>query len=66
MVTAIPDVKPTVIVVGTNLISPPNLHTPIIIRMTPAIRVAKIKPSIPCVAITPATIVANAAVGPAI
>ena len=37
-----------------------------IIRMIPAIIVATIRPSIPFCATIPATIVANAAVGPAI
>ena len=51
---------------GINLIRLPNLHNPITIRIIPAIIVAIISPSMPWDALIPATIVANAAVGPAI
>ena len=51
---------------GINLIRLPNLHTPIIMSITPAISVAITSPEKPFVAIIPATIEANAAVGPAI
>ena len=66
MVTAIPAVKPTVMVLGTYLIRVPSLKTPISIRIIPAIREAIISPDIPLVATIPATTVAKAAVGPAI
>ena len=66
MVTAIPAVKPVVMVYGTNLIREPNLKIPIKIRKIPANMEAIISPSIPCVATIPATTVAKAAVGPAI
>ena len=66
IVTAIPEVKPVVIVNGINLIRLPNLQTPITISITPAMRVAITSPENPFVAIIPATIEANAAVGPAI
>ena len=66
IVTAIPEVKPVVIVYGMNLIRLPNRNNPIRIRITPANSVAMISPSIPFFATIPATIVANAAVGPAI
>lgn len=66
IVTAIPLVKPVVMVSGMNLIRLPNLNNPINTRIIPAIMVAIINPSIPSVATIPATIVANAAVGPAI
>jgi len=66
IVTAIPAVKPVVIVYGINLISEPKRQNPIKIKMIPARIVATAKPSIPWSATIPATIVANAAVGPAI
>ena len=66
IVTAIPAVKPVVIVYGIYLIRLPIRQTPIMIRIIPAITVASASPSIPFSAAMPATIVANAAVGPAI
>ena len=66
MVTAIPKVKPVVMVYGINLIRLPKWNSPIRIRNIPAIIVAMISPSIPSRATIPATMVANAAVGPAI
>ena len=66
IVTAIPAVNPVVIVYGINLIKLPNLQNPIIISRIPAIIVATTSPSIPFLATIPATIVAKAAVGPAI
>ena len=66
IVTAIPAVKPVVMVYGINLIRFPNFKNPIIIRIIPAIIVAITSPCIPFSATIPATIVANAAVGPAI
>ena len=66
IVTAIPAVKPVVMVYGINFINEPNLKIPIKISKIPAIIVASTSPSIPFAATTPATIVANAAVGPAI
>ena len=65
-VTAIPAVNPVVIVYGIYLSSPPNLRNPIIIRKIPARIVAHMSPVTPSFATIPATIVANAAVGPAI
>lgn len=44
----------------------PSFKKPIIIRSIPAIIVAAARPDIPFLATIPATIVANAAVGPAI
>ena len=44
----------------------PSLSTPIRIRMTPAMTVARASPPMPCCATMPATMVAKAAVGPAI
>ena len=64
MVTATPEVKPTVMVAGMNFISEPARQIPRIISMIPAMTVAMTSPSKPFAAITPATIVANAAVGP--
>ena len=66
IVTAIPAVNPVVIVNGIYLIRLPNLRSPITTRIIPARIVARIRPSIPFCATIPATIVANAAVGPAI
>ena len=63
IVTAIPAVKPVVIVYGMNLIRLPNFNNPIRIRIIPARIVATIKPFIPFFATIPATIVAKAAVG---
>lgn len=54
--------KPVVIVYGMNLIRLPKWHNPIIIRKIPARMVEIMRPSIPFLA----TMVANAAVGPAI
>ena len=64
IVTAIPLVNPVTIVYGINLINPPSLKTPIRIKITPARIVAATRPAIPFCATIPATIVANAAVGP--
>ena len=66
IVTAIPSVKPVVIVNGINFMSAPSLNTPIRIKIIPASIVARTSPSIPFLATIPATIEANAAVGPAI
>ena len=66
IVTAIPEVKPVVIVNGINLISEPKWQNPMITRIIPAMIVATASPSTPLFATIPATIVANAAVGPAI
>ena len=66
IVTAIPKVNPVVIVLGMNFISVPRRQNPIIMSIIPAIIVAIVSPSIPFSAAIPATIVANAAVGPAI
>ena len=64
MVTAIPDVKPVVIVYGIYLIRVPKWQKPMIIKIIPAKIVATTNPSKPFVATIPATMVANAAVGP--
>ena len=66
IVTAIPEVKPVVIVYGMNLIRLPKWQSPIRIRKIPARMVEITSPSNPSFATIPATIVANAAVGPAI
>ena len=66
IVTAIPAVKPVVIVKGINLIMLPRCRSPMATRIIPASTVAIISPSIPFRATIPATIEANAAVGPAI
>ena len=66
IVTAIPNVKPRVIVLGMYLIRLPKRQNPIITRKIPAKIVDITSPSMPSVATIPATIVANAAVGPAI
>ena len=66
IVTAIPAVNPVVIVKGMYLIRLPSLRNPITINMIPARIVATISPFMPFWATIPATIVANAAVGPAI
>ena len=66
MVTAIPEVKPVVMVNGMYLISPPNRQSPMMIKMMPARMVAAASPSMPFRATMPATMVAKAAVGPAI
>ena len=65
IVTAIPNVNPVVIVYGMKRIRLPNLRNPITTRIIPAIIVATTSPSMPFSATIPATIVANAAVGPA-
>ena len=46
--------------------SPPSLKAPMSISSMPAMMVASIRPSIPFFATIPATMVAKAAVGPAI
>ena len=48
MMTAIPDVNPTVTGKGMYLIYVPSLRSPIARRMTPDSIVARISPSIPC------------------
>ena len=65
-VTAIPAVNPVVIVYGMNLIRLPIRRKPMMTSRIPAIMVATASPSIPLSATIPATIVAKAAVGPAI
>ena len=66
MHTAIPAVNPTVMVIGMNLISEPNLNRPMKISISPAMSVAMTSPSMPFWATMLATMVAKAAVGPAI
>ena len=53
IVTAIPKVKPDVIVYGMKRIKFPNFKSPIIIRRIPAITVATTRPSIWCSATIP-------------
>ena len=52
-VTAIPQVKPVVIVYGIYLISEPKWHIPIMTRIIPASIVATISPSVPYCATIP-------------
>ena len=66
IVTAIPNVNPLVIVPGMYLRSTPKRQSPMMTRIMPAKIVEMTRPSMPSVATIPATIVANAAVGPAI
>lgn len=66
MVTAMLAVKPVVMVCGTKRMSVPRRMTPITISSTPAMMVAATSPLMPSVATIPATMVANAAVGPEI
>ena len=47
MLTAIPNVNPTVIVFGINFIKSPSLKIPISISINPAIMVATVSPAIP-------------------
>ncbi len=63
-VTAMPAVNPVVMVKGTKRMTAPSLNSPIKMRRTPAMMVATMRPSMPSVATMPATMVANAAVGP--
>ena len=66
IVTAIPVVNPVVMVYGMNRIRLPRHRKPMIMRMRPARMVATASPSIPFFMTIPATMVAKAAVGPAI
>ena len=66
MVTAMPAVKPIVMVLGIKRMSFPSRSTPIRMSKSPAMMVAIISPSMPELATMPATMVAKAAVGPAI
>ena len=66
IVTTMPAVKPVVMVCGTKRMSVPRRMTPITISSTPAMMVAATSPLMPSVATIPATMVANAAVGPEI
>ena len=66
MVTAMPAVKPVVMVYGTKRMSVPSFSRPMSASRMPAMMVAAIRPSMPSVATIPATMVANAAVGPEI
>ncbi len=66
MISAIPDVKPTVTGYGTKRITSPRRANAIPISSTPAISVATASPSTPNSATTPATITTNAPVGPPI
>ena len=65
-VTAMPAVNPVVMVNGTKRMMAPSLNSPIRMSSAPAMMVAAISPSMPLVATMPATMVANAAVGPEI
>ena len=66
IVTAIPKVKPVVIVPGMYFMRAPKRQNPMIMRIIPAIIADMASPSMPSTATIPATVVANAAVGPAI
>ncbi len=66
MVTAIPAVNPVVMVYGIKRIKLPSLKNPMITRRIPAMTVAAARPSSPFFKTIPATMEANAAVGPAI
>ena len=66
IVTAMPAVNPMVMVPGMKRISLPRRSTPMTISRMPAMTVATIRPCSPELATMPATMVANAAVGPAI
>ena len=61
-----PAVKPVVIGSGMYFRRLPKRQKPMIIRMIPAMIVATMSPWVPSFMTIPATIVANAAVGPAI
>ena len=66
MVTAMPVVNPVVMVYGMNRIRLPRRSTPMTISRMPASMVAAASPSMPFFSTIPATMVAKAAVGPAI
>ena len=66
MVTAMPAVNPVVMVWGTKRMSVPRRSAPMMMSSAPAMTVAAMSPSMPSVATMPATMVANAAVGPEI
>ena len=53
MLTAIPNVKPSVIVLGMNFIKSPSLKAPIAISISPAIIVATVRPDTPYSATMP-------------
>ena len=63
---AMPDVNPVTTGSGMYLIHVPNFAQPAISKITPAITVASISPSYPCLAMTPNTTTTNAPVGPPI
>ncbi len=65
-VTAMPAVKPVVMVKGTKRMTAPSLNRPMRMSRMPAMMVAAMRPSMPSVATMPATMVAKAAVGPEI
>ena len=66
IVTAIPKVNPVVIVPGIYLMRVPKRQRPMMMRIMPAMIAEIARPSMPSAATMPATVVANAAVGPAI
>ena len=66
IVTAMPAVKPMVMVPGMKRMSLPRRSTPMTMSRMPAMTVATIRPLRPALATMPATMVAKAAVGPAI
>src|SRR5262245_35501788 len=66
MITAMPEVKPTITGFGMNLMTPPSCATPIASRMHPAMSVATCRPSMPYCAVIPASTAMKAPVGPEI
>ena len=66
IISAMPLVKPIINGCGINLIIAPSLANHIIISITPAMKVAMIKPLIPYCCTIPYTITMKAPVGPPI
>ena len=66
IITAIPLVKPMMSECGMNLITAPSLASPIMMSITPAIKVEMMSPSTPYTCTIPYTITMNAPVGPPI
>ena len=66
MITAMPDVKPTITGFGMNRMTLPSRATPIASSITPAISVATCRPAMPYCAVMPASTTMKAPVGPEI
>ena len=66
MMTAMPDVKPTITGLGMNLMTLPSRASPMTSRMTPAMSVAACRPAMPYCAVMPASTAMKAPVGPEI